>query len=587
MLDLLPYKTIWAVDFEFHPEETPGGKQVPVCMVAKELRSGEVIRLWRDELQEMHWPPFDVGPDSLYVAYLVSAELHCHLSLGWPLPQNVFDGFTEFRTLTNGMPLVRKRGLLGALSWFGLDGMAAQEKDEWRDLILSGGPWSHEEKRGILDYCQTDVDALERLLPRMVSALSKRPLWLQHALLRGRYMRAVAAMEHRGTPIDIETYRRLVEQWEPLKAGLIAQVAKEFDVFEGTTFKMDRFERLLQHHGVAWPRTESGRPALDVETFRQQVRIHPWLAPIREARDNLSKLRLSSLQVGPDGRNRTLLGVLGSKTGRNQPSNAKFIFGPSAWIRSLIKPEPGMGLAYVDFSSQEVAIAAKLSGDLGMMEGYANGDPYLDFAVRAGMAPVGATKATHASERDQCKQVVLGTQYGMQEKTLSNRIGIVQFRGRQLLRAHQEAYPKYWEWTEGIINYATLNGYLDTVFGWRFQIDGTTKPTTIQNFPCQANGAEMLRLACAMSYEEGLMICAPVHDAILLEAPLETLDRDIARLQEIMTEAGRIVLDGFPVRTDAEVVRFPDRYMDKRGNTMWRIVNKLLNQQSNEGGLCG
>jgi len=163
MLHLLPYKTIWAVDFEFHPEETPGGKQIPVCMVAKELRSGEVIRLWRDELQEMHWPPFDVGPDSLYVAYLVSAELHCHLSLGWPLPQNVFDGFTEFRTLTNGMPLVRKRGLLGALSWFGLDGMAAQEKDEWRDLILSGGPWSHEEKRGILDYCQTDVDALERL----------------------------------------------------------------------------------------------------------------------------------------------------------------------------------------------------------------------------------------------------------------------------------------------------------------------------------------------------------------------------------------------------------------------------------------
>ena len=83
------------------------------------------------------------------------------------------------------------------------------------------------------------------------------------------------------------------------------------------------------------------------------------------------------------------------------------------------------------------------------------------------------------------------------------------------------------------------------------------------------------------------MICAPVHDAILLEAPLEALDRDIARLQEIMTEAGRIVLDGFPVRTDAEVVRFPDRYMDKRGNAMWRIVNKLLDQQSNKGGRYG
>jgi len=587
MLDQIPHKAIWAVDFEFHPEGNPGGKQVPVCMVAKELRSGQVIRLWQDELKAMRQPPFDMGSNTLYVAYLASAELHCHLSLGWPLPAHVFDGFTEFRTLTNGLSLVRGRGLLGALSWFGLDSIAAQEKTEWRDLILSTGPWSVEEQRGILDYCQSDVEALDQLLPRMVHALSKRPHWLSHALLRGRYMRAVAAMEYRGTPIDTETYHRLVEQWDSLKVGLIAQVSQEFPIFVGTTFKMDRFEALLRERNVAWPRTESGRLALDEETFRQQVRIHPWLAPIREARDNLSKLRLSSLHVGPDGRNRTLLGVLGSKTGRNQPSNARFIFGPSAWIRSLIQPEPGMGLAYVDFSSQEVAIAAKLSGDSGMMEGYTNGDPYLDFAVRAGMAPVGATKATHGIVRDQCKAVVLGTQYGMRERTLSNRIGILPFRGRQLLRAHQEAYPQYWQWVEGITNFATINGYLDTVFGWHFQIDGETRPTTIQNFPCQANGAEMLRLACAMAYEEGISICAPVHDAILMEAPLEVLDQEIARLQEIMTEAGRIVLDGFPVRTDADVVRSPDRYMDKRGVAMWEMVNHLLDSQSIHGVQCG
>jgi hypothetical protein len=46
-----------------------------------------------------------------------------------------------------------------------------------------------------------------------------------------------------------------------------------------------------------------------------------------------------------------------------------------------------------------------------------------------------------------------------------------------------------------------------------------------------------------------------------------------------MTEAGRIVLDGFPVRTDAEVVRYPDRYMDKRGADMWRMVNELLDRK--------
>jgi len=89
----------------------------------------------------------------------------------------------------------------------------------------------------------------------------------------------------------------------------------------------------------------------------------------------------------------------------------------------------------------------------------------------------------------------------------------------------------------------------------------------------------MLRLACSMAHEAGLAICAPVHDAVLLEAPLETLERDVARLREIMTEAGRIVLDSFPVRTDAEIVRYPDRYMDKRGEDMWRLVIGLLDRR--------
>jgi len=587
MLGNLPYKAIWAVDFEFHPDGNPGGKQVPVCMVARELRSGQVLRYGKNALRARRWPPFDVGPHVLYVAYLASAELHCHLALGWPLPSNVIDCFAEFRTLTNGLALPRGRGLLGALTWFGLDGMAVGEKSAWRELILSGGPWSSKEQLGILDYCQTDVDALDKLLPRLVHALSNRPHWLAHALLRGRYMCAVAAMEYRGTPIDTATYDRLVEAWEPLKTRLIAHVSQEFPVFKGTTFKLDRFEELLAKREVAWPRTDTGRLALDEDTFREQVRAYPWLAPIREVRDNLSKLRLSSLTVGPDGRNRTLLGVFGSKTGRNQPSNAKFIFGPSAWLRSLVKPESGMGLAYIDFGSQEVAIAAKLSGDKGMMAGCSSGDPYLDFAIRAGMAPASATKATHGTVRDQCKAVVLGVQYGMREKTLANRIGVPQFRGRQLLKAHQETYPQYWSWIEGVSNFAALNGYLDTVFGWRFQLDGDTRPTTIQNFLCQANGAEMLRLACSIAYEAGLAICAPVHDAILMEAPLETLERDVARLREIMTEAGRIVLDSFPVRTDAKVICCPDRYMDARGVAMWRMVNDLLDQQDSGKAQCG
>ena len=88
----------------------------------------------------------------------------------------------------------------------------------------------------------------------------------------------------------------------------------------------------------------------------------------------------------------------------------------------------------------------------------------------------------------------------------------------------------------------------------------------------------MLRLACCLATETGLKLCAPIHDAVLLEAPLEQLDEDIAKLRAIMGEASKIVLDGFEVRTDVEVVRWPDRYMDARGVLMWERVMRLLDE---------
>ncbi len=94
----------------------------------------------------------------------------------------------------------------------------------------------------------------------------------------------------------------------------------------------------------------------------------------------------------------------------------------------------------------------------------------------------------------------------------------------------------------------------------------------------QANGAEMLRLACCLATERGIKICAPVHDAILIEAPLNQLDQTIESAQQAMQEASELVLHGFRLRSDAEIIRYPDRYMDKRGEKMWDTVWNIVNQ---------
>src|SRR5262245_612532 len=126
MFEALPYPELWAVDFEF--AAPPGERPVPVCMVACELRSGRTIRLWQDQFGPA--PPFPTNAPTLFVAYYASAELGCFRALGWPMPAHILDLFTEFRDRINGLPTPAGAGLLGALTYFGLDAIGAVEKDE-------------------------------------------------------------------------------------------------------------------------------------------------------------------------------------------------------------------------------------------------------------------------------------------------------------------------------------------------------------------------------------------------------------------------------------------------------------------------
>lgn len=93
----------------------------------------------------------------------------------------------------------------------------------------------------------------------------------------------------------------------------------------------------------------------------------------------------------------------------------------------------------------------------------------------------------------------------------------------------------------------------------------------------QATGAEMLRLACCLATERGIRVCAPVHDALLVEADLADEECVLAAVRGAMGEASRLVLGGLEIGTDVKVIRWPERYSDPRGQRMWNLVNALLN----------
>ena len=563
---------IYLVDFEFHPARgREGNPPVPVCMVMREWPSGRTNRYWQDDLKSMATAPFPTGDKALFVAYYASAELDCFSVLGWTLPAHVLDLFAEFRCLTNGLRLAHGSGLLGALMHFGLPTIGGEQKDAMRDLVLTGGPWGPAEQLAILDYCESDVVALAELLSAMQGQID----W-PRALLRGRYMKAVSRIQMNGVPLDEEALARLEGQWDAIQDQLIAELDRDYKVYDGRTFKTSRWEEYLVANDIPWPRLESGRLDLCDATFREMARTHLQVAPIRELRSALSEMRLTSLQVGDDGRNRCLLSPFRSRTGRNQPSNSRFIFGPSVWLRGLIRPRPGWGLAYVDWSQQEFGIAAALSGDPAMKEAYCSGDPYLAFAIQAGAVPATATKKTHEAEREQFKACVLAVQYGMGEASLAARINQPVARARQLLALHRQTYRQFWNWSDSAVDEAVLGGRLWAGFGWQIHTRGELNDRSLRNFPMQANGAEMLRIACILLTEAGIRVCAPVHDALLIEAPLAELDEAIANAKALMKESSRIVLDGFELGSDVKEFRYPERYMDKRGVVMWNTVMNLI-----------
>ena len=102
----------------------------------------------------------------------------------------------------------------------------------------------------MLAYCESDVLALAKLLPAMLPELD-----LPRAVAcRGRYMGAVARMEWAGVPIDTETLSRLRAGWESIQDRLIQSVDSRFGVFDGRTFKAERWAGWLARSGISWPR---------------------------------------------------------------------------------------------------------------------------------------------------------------------------------------------------------------------------------------------------------------------------------------------------------------------------------------------
>jgi len=586
------FRTIWHVDFEFR--EDSNHLPVPVCMYAREEHTGTTISLWRDELLRLTEAPFDTGSDSVTVAFASNADLQCFLSLGWRFPTNVVDPYVENIAAINGNTAIwppadeknRKGppGLLDALKLYVLprSGRSKEEKERMRRMILDNKQYTLDQRPEIQDYNREDVDDTITLLDVLSPSID-----ITRALFRGRYMAAVASMERVGLPVDGDYLGELVEAWDLLQLHYI-QRDDEFGLYDGTSLVEARLWNLVEAKGWDWPRTQTGRYELKRKTIGKQATRYPELKSLARLRDQVAELRINKLAntVGPDNFSRCPLLPFWTVTGRNQPSakDKMFLLGFPTWLHGVLKPPRGMALVELDFVAEEIAIVAGLSGDERMIADYQRGDPHWQFAVRAGLAAPGANVDNRI--RDLCKPVCHGMNYGMTPFGIAAKTKRSMEWAREIHARHRQAYPVFHQWLGDVIAQARFDEIIETPLGWRQVVTADTRTRSLMNFPAQAAGGDVLRLAAVVATECGITVAAPVHDAFWILVPLEELDATIARMTEIMTEAGRLVTGGLPIKVKVEaVVRWPQclgdvRKPEAKGQAMWCEVRELVRNGS-------
>jgi DNA polymerase I len=218
-------------DFEY---EVRGGDLPNVlCMVAHELNEHlqhvRTIRKWRDEFGSR--PPFDVGDDTLFVAYSAWAEMTCFKVLGWRFPTHIFDLHTAYLAASNVLrPQVDeettyrrpKKDLASACCTYAIEGWEGIDKSTIAQDI-GEGRWENYGTAAVLEYCEEDVRMSVKLLrAQLVGNRTYPAADVERVLHWSNYSaKSTALIQAAGMPIDMPLWNLVQENKAAVVRSLI------------------------------------------------------------------------------------------------------------------------------------------------------------------------------------------------------------------------------------------------------------------------------------------------------------------------------------------------------------------------------
>jgi DNA polymerase family A len=411
--------------------------------------------------------------------------------------------------------------------------------------------------------------------------------------LRGTFVWVLESVQRAGIPLD-PVLDDVVRGWPTIRVAALRGADTYGLLDDNLRLKHDRFERLVYALGIrGWPRTaKSKRLRTDVDTIERMAKDTTEVHAVKDLLTARASTRLTGLEHDDDFRQRPPPRPLVAVTGRSQPrasargerqpdgstrirEHGHIFLGPR-WARHFIQPPPGRCLVYADQSGQEFAVMAALSGDKGLEGCYRRGDPYTAMARMLHLVPPGASPGELAGIRAQMKVVALATAFGQGAAGLAPRIRKPKAEAIQLLQAHRDSFPRFWAWSDGVVNRARRDRYLQTAAGWRLHRADERSERQLRNWLVQATGADLMRVITVALVDAGVQVDAIVHDGFLCEGPAARIEDLCATIDGVMRGASRAVLGGFEIRNDLKVVGPGQHFLEPRGAQFWQQVMKAI-----------
>ena len=541
------FEYLCVVDTEFKGDQDKGEINDPICVVIKELKSGQVHRFSGPKLK-LPYP----ANKTLWIAHNVIAEAQTFLSYGIKLPKYWWDTLIEDRKLKFGK--VQSHSLLAACGRYGIQTISEDLKKYFiNKIILANETYTDEQMSKILDYCESDVEAGAALFLEQCKEIEKvkkfdgPEMIISQALFSGAAVACTAQVEFNGNHLNLELLKKIDDAFPYVKRKMIDELNAELDVYENDVLKQHKFDAWIERIGLAdvWPLTITGQYKTDEKTLDTYKDAHPDIRKFKLAQMFIGARKLKGFIVGPDGKARCSYRMYGLKTGRTNPSTAKHPFNAPKAMRNLIKAPKNKIMVNFDYRSQEVAIAAYLSQDPNMMAAVQKTDPYIYIAQINKAAPDGATKKTHKVIRNLYKTTTLAALYGQGAVNMSKRMNLIIDYGQELFVKIKNTFPTYFAWAKTMFDKAIVNGYAETKYGWRyyFKPGELYNPRTFYNFPIQAHGSEMLRRALIDLTFAGIEVNALIHDGIVITLNRKNFRKEFIKAKKILINASIAILN--------------------------------------------